>query len=101
MQTQGGGKGIALPIFNFCAGMVWVTNAMPQPLYYYERALVPTAEEGGHQGQSGMVFPLGFKPQTIKHVASCCSNIMQTTTIYKNCNFLAEQVGSGGNIYDL
>jgi hypothetical protein len=30
-------------------------NAIPQPLYLWQRALVPTVEDGGNQGQSGRV----------------------------------------------
>jgi len=32
-----------------------VMNAIPQPLYLWQRALIPTVEDGGNQGQSGTV----------------------------------------------
>jgi len=50
-------------------------NAIPQPLYLWERALVPTVEDGGNQGWSGRVqrrkniFSMGARD--FQPVASC------------------------------
>jgi hypothetical protein len=55
MQTVKGGRSVTIPILNLGAGKAWAMNAIPQPLYPWERALVPTVEDGGNRGQSGRV----------------------------------------------
>jgi hypothetical protein len=59
----------------------WVVNAMPQPLYPQERALVPSVGEAGwapgsvwkNMEKRKHVFPQGFAPRALQPICSRCS----------------------------
>jgi len=47
MRAQKSGTAIPLPTQNLSTRSRWVVNTMSQPLYYWERDLVPSVKDAG------------------------------------------------------